>query len=141
MGGGSIQTISSKQKMNTRSSTKAELVGVDDVIAQILWTLRFLRAQGYPVKANVLMQDNSSPIKLESNGRASAGKRSRNLDIKHFYVTDQVEKGLIEIEYCPTDLMRADYATKVLQGKLFIDHWSFMMNQPLLEKKGLCLIS
>ena len=25
--------------MNTRSSTEAELVAVDDVIAQILWTL------------------------------------------------------------------------------------------------------
>ena len=51
MGGGAIQTIlSSKQKMNTRSSTEAELVAVDDVIAQILWTLRFLKAQGYGPK-------------------------------------------------------------------------------------------
>ena len=76
MGRGAIQFISSKQKMNTRSSTEAELVAVDDVIAQILWTLRFLLAQGYPVEANVLFQDNNSAIKLESNGRASAGKRS-----------------------------------------------------------------
>ena len=51
--------------MNTRSSTEAELVAVDDVIAQILWTLRFLLAQGYPVEANVLFQDNNSAIKLE----------------------------------------------------------------------------
>ena len=36
MGRGAIQFISSKQKMNTRSSTEAELVAVDDVIAQIL---------------------------------------------------------------------------------------------------------
>ena len=72
MGRGAIQFISSKQKMNTRSSTEAELVAVDDVIAQILWTLRFLLAQGYPVEANVLFQDNtSSTIKLESNGRTS----------------------------------------------------------------------
>ena len=57
-----------------------------------------------------------------------AGKRSRHLlDIKHFYVTDPLERGLVEIEYCPTDQMRADYATKALQGKLFIDHWSFIM--------------
>ena len=104
------------------------------MIAQILWTLRFLKAHGYQVKANVLMQDNSSTIKMESNGRTSAGKRSRHLDIKHFYVTDQAEKGLIEIEYCPTDQMHVEYATKVLQGKLFIDHWSFMMNQSLLEE-------
>ena len=84
LGRGAIQFISSKQKMNTRSSTEAELVAVDDVIAQILWTLRFLLAQGYPVEANVLFQDNSSAMKMESNGRASAGKRSRHLDIKQF---------------------------------------------------------
>ena len=65
MGRGATQFISSKQKMNTRSSTEAELVAVDDVIAQILWTLRFLLAQGYPVEANVLLQDNSSAIKFE----------------------------------------------------------------------------
>ena len=56
MGRGAIQFISSKQKMNTRSSTEAELVAVDDVIAQILWTLRFLLAQGYPVKAMDVVQ-------------------------------------------------------------------------------------
>ena len=33
MGKGSIQTISSKQKINTRGLTEDELVGVDDVIA------------------------------------------------------------------------------------------------------------
>ena len=30
-------------------------------------------------------------------------------------VTDQVEKGLINIEYCPTDEMIGDFMTKGLQ--------------------------
>ena len=63
-------------------------------------------------------------------GRASAGKRSRHLDIKHFYVTDQVERKLVSIEYCPTDQMVADYVTKALQGKLFINHRCTIMNLP-----------
>ena len=97
-------------------------------------------AQGYPVEANVLFQDNSSAMKLESNGRASAGKRSRHLDIKHFYVTDQVERGLVSIEYCPTDQMVADYGTKALQGKPFSNHWSFIMNLPQVsaDVKAVC---
>jgi hypothetical protein len=44
-----FSTTSSKQKMNTHSSTKAELVGVNDMIAKVLWTLYFLKAQGYNV--------------------------------------------------------------------------------------------
>jgi hypothetical protein len=45
-GGGVIQSISRKQKLNTRSSTKAELVGADDAATMILWTKLFMEAQG-----------------------------------------------------------------------------------------------
>jgi hypothetical protein len=37
-GNGAVQSISRKQKLNTRSSTESELVGVDDVPVMILWT-------------------------------------------------------------------------------------------------------
>ena len=38
LGKGSIQSASTKQKVNTRSSTEAELVSVDDIISKIMWT-------------------------------------------------------------------------------------------------------
>jgi hypothetical protein len=41
-GDGAVQSISRKQKLNTRSSTESELVGVDDVSVVILWTKLFL---------------------------------------------------------------------------------------------------
>lgn len=47
--------MSSKQKLNTRSSTEAELVGINDAIGIVLW--KFLEAQGYPVKHNIIYQD------------------------------------------------------------------------------------
>jgi hypothetical protein len=46
---GAIQTISIKQKMNTRSSTEEELVSVDDIIAKVMWTKLFLEGQGYMI--------------------------------------------------------------------------------------------
>ena len=85
MGDGAIQAISRKQKLNTRSSTESELVGVDDVSTMILWTKLFLEAQGYEIKQNVIYQDNKSAILLEINGKRSAGKRSRALNIRYFY--------------------------------------------------------
>ncbi len=52
MGTGELQSGSAKQKINTRSNTEAELVGVDDVITKILWTKLFIEEQGYEVEKN-----------------------------------------------------------------------------------------
>jgi hypothetical protein len=49
LGRGMIYGISKRQKLNTKSSTEAELVGVDDVMPQVLWTLYFIEAQGYKI--------------------------------------------------------------------------------------------
>ena len=85
MGKGAITSISKKQKMNTRSSTTAELVAADDVIGLILWTKLFLEAQGYEINRNVLFQDNKSTILLEENGKKSSGKRTRHLNMCYFF--------------------------------------------------------
>jgi hypothetical protein len=41
-GDGAVQSILRKQKLNTKSSTESELVGVDNVSVMILWTKLFL---------------------------------------------------------------------------------------------------
>ena len=68
---------------------------------------------------NILFQDNKSAILLENNSKRSAGKRSRALIVRYFFLTDQFEKGNLTIEYCPTDIMWADFMTKPLQGEKF----------------------
>ena len=71
MGEGAVQSTSIKQKLNTRSSCEAELVGADDASTKILWTKLFLEEQGYKVKKNILYQDNKSTILLLENGKQS----------------------------------------------------------------------
>ena len=117
MGKGAVISLSRKQKLNTRSSTEAELVAVDDCMAQVLWTRYFLEAQGYQTEAHVVLQDNESAIKLEKNGHKSMGQRSRHIQIRYFFITDQVQKGNVQIKYCPTDRMEGDYQSKALQGQ------------------------
>jgi hypothetical protein len=72
LGKGSVYSTSTRQKLNTKSSTEAELVGIDDVMPLILWTRYFLDAQGYDVQENKVFQDNQSVILLEKNGRRSS---------------------------------------------------------------------
>ena len=128
LGDGAIISVSTKQKINTRSSTEAELVSIDDVLSKILWTTRFLKEQGWKVNQNMVMRDNLSSMKLETNGKASSGKRTRHFDIKYFYITDLIERKEVEIKYCPTDDMIADYMTKPLSGAKFHKFRKLIMN-------------
>ena len=68
LGKGVIYGTSTHQKLNTRSSTEAELVAVDDCMSQVLWTHYFLDAQGYNINDCIVYQDNKSAILLEQNG-------------------------------------------------------------------------
>ena len=119
MGIGGIVCKSTKQKLNTKSSTEAELVGASDYLPNTIWMKNFLEAQGHKITENVLGQDNESAIKLEKNGRTSAGPRSRHIDIRFFWIKDRVKDGEIELRHCPTLQMLADFFTKPLQGALF----------------------
>ena len=108
--------MSTKQKLNIRSSTEAKLVAVNDAMSKILWTRLFIQAQGYTVSDNIVYQDNQSAMLLEKNGKMSSSKRTRHLEIRFFYVTDNVGKGHMRIEYCPTDDMLGDFYTKPTQA-------------------------
>jgi hypothetical protein len=90
LGKGAIISDALKQKINSRSSTEAELIGVDDEVSKILWSKRFIEWQEFLVRMNIVCQDNTSTMKLENKGKASSGKRTRHFDIKMFYVTDLI---------------------------------------------------
>ena len=68
----------------------------------------------------MIYQDDISAMKLEINGKTSSGKRTRHFDIKFLYFTDVVKRGEIQIKYCPTKDMMADYMTKSLVGSMYI---------------------
>ena len=130
LGSGAISSISTKQKVNSRSSTEAELIGIDDVISKVLWSKRFLEAQGFDLEVTVIYRDNTSSMKLEANGRASASKRTRHFNIRYFYITDLIQRREVTIKYCPTDDMIADYQTKPLVGAAFERMRRVILNLP-----------
>ena len=68
VGKGSVIATSHKQKIDTRSSTKAELVGVDGVVVRMQWAQLFISTQGYNCNTS-LHQDNEAAMRLELNGK------------------------------------------------------------------------
>ena len=119
MGTGAFMCKSTKQKLNTKSSTEAEVVGASDFLPATIWARMFLSAQGYELTDNVFLQDNQSAILLEQNGRSSSGQKTRHIDIRYFFMQDRMVSEHLRVLYCPTESMLGDFFTKPLQGALF----------------------
>ena len=118
IGRGPVYSRSTGQKLNTKSSTEAELVALSDSTSQIVWTRRFLEKQGYKMGPATVYKDNMSTIALVKNGKSNSD-RTRHIAIRFFFVADRVASEEIKIEYMPTGGMLADILTKPLQGALF----------------------
>jgi len=118
LGDGPIYIKSTKQKIVSKSSTEAELIGLSDACSQIIWCREFLIEQGYDVSAAKVYQDNKSTMALVKKGKGSSD-RTKHINIRYFFVKDRVESGDIQIEYLPTGEMIADVLTKPLQGEPF----------------------
>ena len=56
--------VQSRKKLNTKSLTEAELVGVYNLLTQVIWTQYFLKYQVYNIHDNVIYHDNQITIKL-----------------------------------------------------------------------------
>jgi hypothetical protein len=128
MGKGFAVSVSKAHTLNTRSLTEGEIVSVDDCLSLVLWYCEFMIAQGYGCNRNIILQGNKSSVLLETNGKASSGKRTRHINIRYFGITDQVDKKEVKfIMWIPREDMVADYLKKTLQGAEFCCFKDFIM--------------
>ena len=113
-GTGGFVCKSTKQKLNTKSSTEAEVVEASDYLPNTIWVQMFLAEQGHTLVGNTFQQDNESAMCwLETNGRISAGQKSRHIHICYFWIKDRLGSNKIEVQHCPTLAMLADFLLKL----------------------------
>jgi hypothetical protein len=116
LGQGPVYVRSTKQKIVTKSSTEAELVGLSDEAGTVLSIADFVALQGYTPSTR-LRQDNMGTIAMIGNGR-SKSLRTKHIKVRYFWLREQLKDNL-RIEYTPTGKMIADILTKPMQGALF----------------------
>ena len=116
---GLVYSKSGKQTINAKSSTEGEVIGISDRLPQTIWAKYFLNEQGYNLDKNILYEDNQSAMSIAKNGVRSCGQNSRHYLIRYYFIKDRLTKDNIEIQYCPTQHMLADFFTKPLQSSLF----------------------
>lgn len=130
LGEESISSVSAKKKINARSSTEAELVRVDDCIASVLWHALFVTGKVFGLNRHCTC-NNASCLKLEVNGKAPSGKRTRHFNIKCFCITgDLIKTDLVQAVCCPAKPMMADHTSKPLTCTSFKFVRAWILNLP-----------
>ncbi|GJY26845.1 hypothetical protein Tco_0401571 [Tanacetum coccineum] len=80
--------------------------------AQILWMRSQLSDYGFAYNHIPLYCDNKSAIALCCNNVQHS--RSKHIDIRHHFIREQVEKGVVELYFVRTEYQLADIFTKAL---------------------------
>nr|GEX92167.1 retrovirus-related Pol polyprotein from transposon TNT 1-94 [Tanacetum cinerariifolium] len=107
-----VSWSSKKQKSTTISTTEAEYIAMSGCCAQILWMRSQLTDYGFNFNKIPLYCDNRSAIALCCNNVQHS--RSKHIDIRHHFIREQVERGVVELYFVTTDYQLADIFTKAL---------------------------
>ena len=92
-GTGVVHAQSGKQKLNVKSSTECKLVGTNEYCPFNIWQMMFMEEQGYPLRKNILYQDNQSAMRMQINGRNSCTGNFRHVHIRYFLSKIELTKG------------------------------------------------
>ncbi|GJZ63855.1 hypothetical protein Tco_0620276, partial [Tanacetum coccineum] len=108
-----VSWSSKKQTSTSISSTEAEYIAMSGCCAQILWMRSQLSDYGFAYNRIPMYCDNKSAIALCCNNVQHS--RSKHIDIRHHFIREQVEKGVVELYFDDTDIM-ADVNAPVEQA-------------------------
>jgi len=113
MGTGAISWSSKLQGLVTLSTTEAEYVASTSAGQEILWLRNLFHELGYTFSTpSTLHFDNQSALSVAKNPEHHG--RMKHLDLRFYWLRDEVEKGRINVVHLRTDDMVADILTKPL---------------------------
>ena len=118
---------SSKQKMNTKSSTGAKIVSVSDYLPYNIFICLFMETQGCDIKQNIIFQYNHIIIIMDKNGNISCTSNSCHINMYYLFVKDRGDTKNMLITYFSTEQILADFLAKSVQGSLFVKFCEVIM--------------
>jgi hypothetical protein len=120
MGTGAISWSSKLQGIVALSTTEAEYVAATTASQEILWLRNLFHELGYSLSSSsTLFIDNQSALAVAKNPEHHG--RMKHLDLRFYWLRNEVEKGTITPVHVRTDAMVADIMTKALGRVKVID--------------------
>ncbi|GJS59666.1 retrovirus-related pol polyprotein from transposon TNT 1-94 [Tanacetum coccineum] len=102
---------------------EAEYIALSGCYAQILWMRSQLTDYGFEFNKVTLYYDNKSAISLCFNNVHHS--RSKHIDVRYYFIKEQVENSMVEIYFVRTEYQLADIFTKALPRERF----EFLINK------------
>ena len=99
------------------STAEAEYIAVAACCAQLLWIRQQLKDFCVDTVYIPIFCDNTSAINISKT--PCQHKRTKHIDIRHHFLRENVEKGLISMNFCATNKQIADILTKALSREQF----------------------
>ena len=107
-----------KQTSVALSSAEAEYIALASAVQEAIWIRQLsLDLKHQSSKATVIHEDNQSAIAIAKNPQFHG--RAKHIEIKYHFICEHIQKGSVELKYCPTEKMIADIFTKGLPQDQF----------------------
>ena len=122
LNGAVIYVRTSKQKINTKSSTESEFKGASDEASVPLWMNEFLFSLGKCPDCVVIREDNTAAIMLHNNGRSDSS-RTRHMKIREWWLKYHIDTNELKFVRVQGKDQLADALSKSVVGSLFVKHF------------------
>lgn len=113
LNGGAVGWASKRQKSVATSTTEAEYMALALGTKEAIWLRRLLGELGVVTRGPTpILVDNQSCIRLAKNPENH--QLTKHIDTQFHFIRQEVEKRTVEVEFCPTKSMAADFLTKAV---------------------------
>ncbi|GJV28175.1 retrovirus-related pol polyprotein from transposon TNT 1-94 [Tanacetum coccineum] len=118
LGGDKLVSWSSKkQDCTSMPSAEAEYVSLFACRAQVLWLRTQLTDYGFHFDKIPMSCDSNAAIGISCNPVQHS--RTKHIDVRYYFIKEQVKKGIIELFFVGTEYQLADMFTKALPEDKF----------------------
>ena len=119
-----------KQKCVALSSTEAEHLAISELCKKVLWLRTLLAELGFEDdEPTTVFSDNQGALCWLIEGV----RHAKHVSIRRNFVKEQIEDGIVKVEFCPTLKMTADIFTKPLARVKFEEHRKSLGVLPAIE--------
>ncbi|GKF56439.1 hypothetical protein Tco_0166779, partial [Tanacetum coccineum] len=132
-----VRWSSKKQKSTAISTTEAEYIAMSGFCAQILWMRSQLTDYDSAFNKIPMYCDNPNAIALCCNNVQHS--RSKHIDIRYYFIREQVEKGMVELYFVTIDYQLSDIFTKALPRERFKFLLSRLRMKSMTPETLICL--